>query len=189
MRYGLEPAKKVINRDICPACVESLVLFFEPRTLDSLVNEIVAEVERQYKSEPESEAPAAIEGFIKSETLTEAEQATTFEVEIPKPAESLKSVEHITTSAHVSYKPAEEIREVKTSASKGETEKPTVICEYCKKEFTAKSKRSRFCSHKCENHDWMDRNKKKKQDELLVKLKKENPIKRETERPNIYREM
>jgi len=47
LSYGKQPGQKVIERDICPACVESLVLFFEPRPLDKLVDEIVAEVERR----------------------------------------------------------------------------------------------------------------------------------------------
>ena len=205
LRYGLEPAVKVINRDICPDCVESLVLFFEPRPLDKLVHEIVAEVERQYKSEPEvtTLGPAPVpecsekerrpvvntfdEIFNGKTIFEESVPDTTFEVEIPKVSESLKSVQHINIGNHVSFKPAEDVREIKT-----------VLCANCNNPFIPKTKIAKCCCKECGQQKWYKEQKLKNEtpeqkkirtDELLKKLKSENPVKRNDERPSIYREM
>ena len=206
--------KKFIERDICPECLESLILFFEPHSLDKLTNEIIAEVERQYKSEPEPEVsrlePAISEGFTQSETLTKETETytevppaesfmheTTFEVENPKVPESLKSVEHITTTSHVSFKPAEDIREIKPVGIDA-TGLSAIKCANCDTLFVPKNKLAKCCSYKCGQQKWYKEQKLKNEtpeqkkirtDAILKKLKEENPVNRNDERPSIYREM
>ena len=109
---------------------------------------------------------------VKSDVPAEAIEQTTFEVEKPDPGECIA-----TFIAPV------KIVELKEDAGTGK-----VYCQYCKKPFTPRSKKSKFCSHKCENRNWMEKKKKQKQDEVLNKLKRENPL-NEAPEPSIYREM
>ncbi|MEI6061728.1 MAG: hypothetical protein WCR72_13540 [Bacteroidota bacterium] len=68
-------------------------------------------------------------------------------------------------------------------------------CEKCGKKFESLYQTTKACSQKCSAALWYKRKKAEKAsknnevDALLDKIKKENPVKRDTERPNIYHEM
>jgi hypothetical protein len=219
LTYGKENIK-YIERDICPDCVESLVLFFEPRPLDKLVNEIVAEQNRQYKSEPELK-PMSQEDFIKlfGNPLTEAAKAADINSgaiikeetqmihdaildginsnlanKVAEANSTTFEVEHANIDGHhLKFQPAEDIREIK------QAEVVAIECVHCHKLFVPKTANAKCCSKYCSNHHWIDKQKLKNEtpeqkkirtDALLKKLKDENPVKRNDERPkSIYREM
>ena len=189
LRYDRDPVK-IIERDICPKCVADLIAFFEPEKKQETAAEVTT-LEAAGPYNFDKEEAKEISDFIHNsiieasgerpdesdpgEAIEVCEQKTTFEVEQPK--------EKITKAA--------KIKKVDI------TELELVNCEYCKKPFTPRSKKSKFCTHYCENHNWMDKQKLKNEtqeqkkirtDELLQKLKRENPI-REIKEPNIYREM
>lgn len=71
-------------------------------------------------------------------------------------------------------------------------ESQTILCAHCSTPFVPKIKTAKCCSKYCSNHKWIDdqklkkaaaseAEKKKTTDELLARLKRENPVKRDTE--------
>lgn len=197
----------VLERDVCLTCLEKLIMGFECIDFVALegakvVPGIVSEISDSDFTPGVSEAIDFTLAMAElKQTLEPAPEANKVAPEAikvaPDVAESLFKVTHITTVDHVKFQPDEDIAPVKgTRPDNSDPGNRMVICEYCEKEFVARSKRSRFCSHKCENHDWLDKRKLKNEtpeqkkirtDALLKKLKAENPA--PIERPNIYHEM
>lgn len=178
LSYNREPVK-TIERDICPKCLLDLIRFFDPEQS----GETAAEVTTLEPAQDHEFTPKEVKEISDIIVNSMAEALGGKVVQGESEPETEFKVVHNNDGRHLNFKAEEGER-----PDNSDPGKRMVICEYCKKEFAAKSKRSRFCTHYCENHDWMDRNKKKKQDELLAKLKRENPI-REIKEPNIYREM
>ena len=150
----------VLERDVCLTCLEKLIVGFEP------VNIILAPA---VKSEPVAEQkPASNDASVFTPGIDEAIDFTLAMVEAEK------TIVPIQDKSNKQFK---------------------CICEKCGNKFESLYQTTKACSQKCSAALWYKRKKAEKAsknnevDALLDKIKKENPVKRDTERPNIYHEM